>query len=205
MDCREALPLIHEYLDGDLGGERKEALRLHLKSCTACERLLCEFEQTEALMRALNRPETPSYLTSSIMSALPDVQSNRSFARWIRRHPALTAAAAFLIIMMSTFFSLWNQGTQLVVRGDDLDGIVLENGKVIIPRDKTMDGDLIVENGTVQVDGDLKGDLIVIDGQVALASTAHISGRINKVDRALDYVWFKLNEWFGGMLPQPQT
>jgi len=204
MNCREALPLIHEYLDGDLELERSEALQAHMRGCGDCTALFAEYERTEALVRVLERPEAPPGLAASIMAALPPARTNRSWARWMRRHPAATAAAAFLVVMVSSFLSLWNQGSQLVVRGDDLEGIVIEDGKVIVPADATMRGDLVVENGTVQVDGELEGDLIVIDGNVALASTAHISGRVNKVDRALDYIWFKLGEWFGGMLPAPQ-
>lgn len=204
MECREALPWIHEYLDGDLEPDRAEALRLHMRGCANCTAMFAEFERTEALVRALDEPAAPPHLSASIMAALPPMRSNRSWARWMRKHPAATAAAAFLLIMVSSFFSLWNQGSQLAVRGDDLEGIVIEDGKVIVPQGARMEGDLVVENGTVQVDGDLEGDLIVIDGNVALASTAHISGRVQEVDRALDYIWFKLGEWFGGMLPAPQ-
>ena len=206
MDCREALPLIHEYLDDDLEAEDASGLRQHLNDCRDCSALLRQYEQVEALARVLEKPKPPAGMTASIMAALPPERSRRSWSRWIRRHPAATAAAAFLFVMISSFLSLWNQGTQLAVRGDDLEGnIIIEEGRVIVPSDATVRGDLIVENGTVQVDGELEGDLTVIDGSVALASTAHISGRVTEVDRALDYIWFKLGEWFGAMLPAPQT
>jgi anti-sigma factor RsiW len=205
MECKEALPLIHEYLDGELERDRSAQLRLHLTDCTACTSRFRAYERTEALVRVLEKPEPPKDFTASIMAALPPVRSNRSWSRWLRRHPAAATAAAFLIIMVSSFLSLWNQGTQLAVRGDDLDGIVVEEGRVIIPSDATMEGDLVVENGTVQVDGDLRGNLVVIEGHVALASTAHISGQITQVDQAMDWIWFKISELFNGLLPQPQT
>ncbi|HZG86067.1 zf-HC2 domain-containing protein [Paenibacillus sp.] len=206
MDCKEALPLIHEYLDDDLEAERALALKQHLHDCSDCSALLRQYEQVEALARVLEKPRAPSGLTASIMASLPPERSSRSWSRWIRRHPAATAAAAFLFVMISSFLSLWNQGTQLAVRGDDLEGnIIIEEGRVIVPPDATVRGDLIVENGTVQVDGELEGNLTVIDGNVALASASHISGRITEVDRALDYIWYKLGEWFGAMLPAPQT
>src|SRR5690606_29938050 len=107
--------------------------------------------------------------------------------------------------MVGSFLSLWNQGTQLAVRGDDLDGIIVEEGSVVIPSNAKMRGKLEVENGTGRVDGDVESNVIVIDGKVALASTAHGSGRVTKVDQALDYVWYKLGEWFGALLPAPQT
>lgn len=205
MECKEALPLIHEYLDGDLMNDQSIRLKQHMKSCEACTARFRSYEQTEALVRVLDRPETPVDFTASIMAALPPARSNRRWSRWLRSHPAAATAAAFLIIMLSSFMSLWNQGTQLVVRGDNLDGIIVEDGRVIVPSSTTMDGDLIVENGMVQVEGDVRGDLVVIDGSVAMASTAHISGKITKVDQALDWIWFKVSELFTGMLGQPQT
>jgi anti-sigma factor RsiW len=202
MNCTEALPLIHEYVDGDLELDQSLALREHLSGCAPCTSRLQAYEKTEALVRVLPRPEPPAHLTSSIMASLPPVSSNRNWVRWIRRHPAATAAAAFLVIMVSSFLSLWNQGAQLAVRGDDLDGIVIEGHRVIVPSKETIDGDLIVEGGAVQVDGDVMGNLVVIDGSIAMASTAHISGNITQVDQALDWIWFKVSEWFGALLPQ---
>jgi len=201
MECSDALPLIHEYLDGDLAPEPAAELQSHLRACADCAALLREYERTEALARMLERPATPQGLTASIMAALPPQPRDRAWTRWIRRHPAATAAAAFIVIMVSSVLSLWNQGSQLVVRGDDLEGIVIEGNKVIVPSDSRMEGDLVVENGTVQVDGDVEGDLVVIDGNVALASTAHISGRITQVDQAIDWIWYKISEWTGAFGP----
>ncbi|MCI3918651.1 zf-HC2 domain-containing protein [Paenibacillus sp. TRM 82003] len=203
MNCKEALPLIHEYVDGDLVGDGAVGLRAHLKDCAACTSRLNSYEKTEALVRVLEKPEAPPDLSASIMAALPPNRS-RSLARWLRRHPAAATAAAFVIIMLSSMMSLWNQGTQLAVRGDDLEGIQIEGSHVIVPSNTTMTGDLVVENGTVQVDGDVEGNLTVIDGTVALASTAHISGHITEIDRALDWIWFKLNDWFQALSPAPQ-
>lgn len=205
MNCRDALPLMHEYFDGGLKDEEAYELRTHMNACPGCERRFRSYERTEALVRSLDRPEARPDLTASVMAALPPAARSRSWARWVRRHPAATAAAAFLIIMISSFLSLWNQGTQLTVRGDDPEGIVIEDGKVIVPKDARIRGDLVVENGTVQIDGELEGNLTVIDGKVLYASTAHISGRVIQVDRALDYIWFRLSEWFSFMLPAPQT
>lgn len=205
MNCKEALPLIHDYLDGELAKEQTGQLERHLAECAACAGLLRAFERTEAWIRSTDRTDVPAGLSAKVMLSLPPASGNRSLLRWMRRHPAAAAAAAFFVIMVSSFLSLWNQGTQLAVRGDDLEGIVIEGNKVIVPPEATVEGDLVVENGTVQVDGDLRGNLIVIDGTVALASTAHISGSITEVDRALDWIWFKVKEWIGAMLPEPNT
>jgi hypothetical protein len=48
--------------------------------------------------------------------------------------------------------------------------------------------------------GDLEGNLTVIDGNVIpLASTAHIAGEIKTIDRAVDWMWYKVSSWFGAL------
>ncbi|WP_199615057.1 zf-HC2 domain-containing protein [Paenibacillus alkalitolerans] len=204
MQCKEALPLMHDYLDGQLNATRQLELRYHLRDCPACSSRFRALEKTEALVKVLERPQTPDDLTAKIMANLPPAPVRRSWVSWVRRHPAATAAAAFLIVMISSFLSMWNQGTQLIVKGDDLDGVFIEGRNVIVPENSTMKGSLVVENGTVQVDGDVKGNLTVIDGKAVLASTAHISGQVTEVDRALDWIWYKFGEWYTLLVGQPQ-
>lgn len=206
MRCKDALRFIHEYLDGDLPSEQATILQQHLQECVACRSRLRMYEKTEALVRVLERPEAPTHLTASVLSALPKVSRKRGWAKWLRRYPAIAAVAAFLLIMMSSVLTLWNNGTQLVVRGDDLEGnIVIEGQRVIVPPGSSLAGNLVVENGTVQVDGDVLGDLTVIDGKIAMASTAHISGNIKQVDQALDWFWYKVSEWFQALTATVQT
>lgn len=51
MNCKEALPLIHEYLDGDLQGSDSRLLKEHLIACQACHALFKQLEKTDALVR----------------------------------------------------------------------------------------------------------------------------------------------------------
>ena len=53
MNCKEALPLIHEYLDGDLQGSDSRLLKEHLIACQACHALFKQLEKTDALVRML--------------------------------------------------------------------------------------------------------------------------------------------------------
>jgi cytoskeletal protein CcmA (bactofilin family) len=101
----------------------------------------------------------------------------------------------FAIVMFSSFFSLWNEDTDLVLRGD-LENLVIEGNQVYVPPQQVVHGNLVVENGSIQVDGTIEGNLIVIDGTYALASTARISGDIKIVDEALQWLWYKTNQFF---------
>ncbi|MNI01948.1 Anti-sigma-W factor RsiW [compost metagenome] len=62
-----------------------------------------------------------------------------------------------------------------------------------------MEGNLIVQSGKLKVEGDVKGNLVVIDGSLYMASTAHISGNVTQVDEALSWFWYKVNEFVGLM------
>jgi cytoskeletal protein CcmA (bactofilin family) len=89
---------------------------------------------------------------------------------------------------------MWNQGGELMVKGTDLQDVIIQGDTVIVPEGHTVNGNLIVQSGKLQVQGDVKGNLVVIDGSLNLASTAHISGQITQVDAALSWVWYKLGE-----------
>ncbi len=195
MSCKEALSWIHDYLDGGLDANQSHRLSMHLQVCPACSSQMHHWEKTEAFVHNLNPVGAPSGLNTKIMLSLPPVKRSPSWVLWIRKHPAATAAAIFLFLMLGSVLSLWNQGTELIVRGNDLEGIIIEDQRVIIPLGHVVHGDLVVEHGTVQVAGDVEGNVVVIDGKIALASTAHISGRITQVDQTLDWLWFKLKDW----------
>ncbi|MCS7464729.1 zf-HC2 domain-containing protein [Paenibacillus doosanensis] len=195
MDCREALPLMHEYLDGGLKGREALALKEHLLVCPACRERLKQLEKVEALVQAWPQQEVPSGLTERIMQALPPERRKQPWWLWVRRHPAASVAAVFVLVMMGSFISLWNEDTELLVKGSDLSSVVIKGDTVYVPEGKTVAGNLMVENGKVQVDGDIKGNIVVIDGTVAMASTAHISGQVTEIDQAFGWLWYKMNDW----------
>lgn len=94
--------------------------------------------------------------------------------------------------MLFSAWNFWNQNNEMVVKGNNLDQIVIEGNTVIVPEGKSIAGDLTIENGTAQVYGDVNGNLTVIDGQLYQASTAHISGQVKSIDQALDWFWYKI-------------
>jgi anti-sigma factor RsiW len=194
MKCKEALPLMHDYLDRDLSGPEALKLKEHLRLCTDCHALFKQLERTDALARALPPVGVPDDLTERIMNRLPQVKKRSAWTQWVRRHPAASVAAVFLAVMFGSFMSMWNQDGELMVKGTDLQDVVIQGDTVIVPAGHTVNGNLIVQSGKLQVQGEVKGNLVVIDGSLNLASTAHISGQITQVDEALSWVWYKLGE-----------
>ncbi|MFD0670822.1 zf-HC2 domain-containing protein [Cohnella sp. GCM10027633] len=196
MKCNVAVASIHEYLDGDLSRDDAKLLQQHLKGCEACSGRLDALEKTNAFVQSLPVEKAPSDLTDRIMKSLPKSRRPASWTSWVRRHPAVSAAAIFMVVMLSSFVAMWNQDRELSVSGD-LDHVIIEGNKVIVPAGEHVKGDLTVVNGIAQVDGELEGDLTVIDGSYTLASTAHIAGEIKEIDRAVDWIWYKVSSWFG--------
>lgn len=197
MECSKALPVMHDFLDGDLSTDLALELKKHLIACSACHHRFRELEQAGALLQhGLPQVPVPQGLTAKIMQGLPPESRKNGFALWIRRHPAASVAAIFVMVMFASYVSLWNEDTELMVKGSALSQVVIQDDKVIVPAGHTVEGDLLVENGVVEVEGEVRGNVVVIDGSVALASTAKVAGDVMMVDQALEWVWFKMNQWF---------
>src|SRR5690606_709974 len=114
----------------------------------------------------------------------------------VKRRPALTAALIFICVMAVSLFAFWETDQQLVIKGDHTDQLIIEGRTVIVPYGKTVHGDLIVKNGEIQVDGQIDGDLIVIDGTVQQASTENVTGKIRPVNEMIDRIWYTIGSWF---------
>jgi anti-sigma factor RsiW len=198
MKCNVAVVFMHDYLDGDLTREDTKQLQEHLIHCPSCSEHLEALSLTDALIRALPVEAAPLQFGDRIMKSMPKPRRPAAWTSWVRRHPAVSAAAIFMVVMLSSFVAMWNQEAQLSVTSPDMQHLVIEGNKVIVPAGQKVSGDLTVVNGNVEVLGDLEGNLTVIDGNLApLASTAHIAGQIKTIDRAVDWFWYKVSSFFG--------
>jgi len=203
MDCRMAVQFMHEYLDQELTRDRLAVLETHLRACPACRNRLEVLTGTEALIRsACTRREAlpPADLADRIVRSLPAAPRPRKWARWVRRHPAVTAACFFALVMLTSWLATWNQDDRLRVEaGPDAERLVIEGRTVIVPEGQKVSGDLVVANGTVRIDGEVDGNVTVIDGNVLLASSARIAGEIQEIDRAVDWLWYRVSALLNGL------
>lgn len=210
MNCNVAIVWMHDYLDGELPREDIVELKRHLLSCPACRSRFEQLEQTEsAMFRSIAAPSAESgydknaseQLTNRIMQQLPlkKGKTRNGFVRFIYRYPGVTAAAVFLLVMLGSFLTLWEEDAKLVVAGEDLQNVIIQGNTVIVPEDVHLTGNLTVENGRAEVLGEIDGNVTVIDGTLNLASTGHIAGQSRTIDQALDWFWFKVTQTFGGL------
>ena len=70
MNCEECLPLIEEYVDGELGDRVSEQIAAHLSTCQTCASEKAEFEREchEAIETRLNRPSSGFFVPSDIQN-----------------------------------------------------------------------------------------------------------------------------------------
>ncbi len=199
MECKQAASLMHDYLDNELPEEQALDLKSHLDRCVSCRTRLKELEQTDMLMFAAVKHSLPSAsddVLNQIMSNLPKKRRQQPWLGWVKRHPALTAAAMFLLVMLFSTLSIWKSDDQLVVKGADLDKVRIEGHTVIVPEGTAIAGDLTIENGNTEVYGEVEGNLTVIDGSLYQASTAKIAGDAKTIDQALDWIWYRITNTF---------
>jgi anti-sigma factor RsiW len=201
MNCKEAVKRMHDYFDGDLMDMDLVDLQKHMQACPACADRFRKLEQTVAFLRiGIEQMCAPEHVTTRIMLSLPPVQRKNAWSAWIRKHPAISVASVFLAVVAASYISLWNANTELVIRGDDLNALVIDGNTVHVPSGTKVNGDLYIENGTVQVDGEVSGNIVVVDGKIALASTAYISGEIQEVDELAEWLVFKMNQWMNSIV-----
>lgn len=208
MNCNVAIVWMHDYLDGELPREDIGTLKSHLLSCPACRSRFEQLQKTdaaafqtlEALKPAADYDKKASeHLTQRIMQQLPKKQKQRNrVVRFIYKYPGVTAAAVFVLVMLGSFFTMWEEDTKLIVAGEDLQQVIIEGNTVIVPEGAHLTGNLTVENGTAEVKGEVDGNVTVIDGSLNLASTGHIAGQSRTIDQALDWFWYKVTQTFGG-------
>lgn len=198
MTCHKYHRWMHEYLDGELPPENQRRLFAHLEECPECQKELRDLQKTILLLKGHAHVEAPDDFTMRVMSNLPKENKKDLLKRWMKRHPLFVAASLFIVLMASSLFSVWNQGSgQMTVSAPNIDQLVIQHDQnlVIVPDDVVVDGDLVIQHGSVEVRGEVKGDVLVTDGGVYLASTANIVGEVEKIDRFVKWAWFHIHRW----------
>lgn len=188
---------MHEYLDGDISHEHELELKNHLQSCVNCQRYMHELSDVIAFVKGAAHAEAPNNFANSVMARLPKENTHAGINRWLRQHPLLSAAALFLILMSSTLFANFNDEQQFSFTKQE--NVIVDGETVIIPEGQVVTGNLVVKNGDVRIDGQLDGNLTVINGTVInsskyMASTAVITGKTEEINQVFDWLWYKIKE-----------
>ncbi|WP_082235725.1 anti-sigma factor family protein [Halobacillus massiliensis] len=205
MDCKkEASVLMHKYLDGDLNTEEERRLRDHLQACPACQTHFHELKRSITLINNVDSLPAPDHFTAKVMSSLPKEKKRKSFMRTLQKHPFITAAAVFFLMMFTGILSVWEQDQQVTVSKQE--NLIIQEDTVIVPEGVTVQGDLVVRNGDLRIDGRIDGDVTLINGDLIteehngpLANgenyQAYASGEINEVNQVFEWMWYHTKEF----------
>ena len=194
---------MHDYLDGDLDVEKEKELKTHLQNCSECNQHFHELEKAVCLVQSTSHISAPSNFTQSVLSNLPKEKKSISISRWFRAHPLLVAASIFLLLMGGSFISGWQDDNKLSFSNQP--NLLIENNTVIVPQGERIDGDVVVRNGNLQVNGEVKGNVIVINGEILngenyLASAGNVTGEIQEINELFEYMWFTIKDTFSKAL-----
>ncbi|RDU34869.1 anti-sigma factor [Neobacillus piezotolerans] len=193
MNCpEEIIVYMHEYLDDDLDPEHEQVLKDHLGTCKACQTVFHEMKKTVALIRSTANVHAPDNFTQSVMAKLPKEKKKIGMQRWMKRHPFVTAAAVFIFLMAGSLFSAWDSDREFSTT--NAGQVVVKDHTVIVPAGKVVKGDLIVKNGDIKIEGEVQGNVTVINGEQYLASAGNVTGKIEEVDRAFDWIWYHIKK-----------
>ncbi|MBA4537842.1 anti-sigma factor [Bacillus aquiflavi] len=193
MKCpTKVVQYMHEYLDEELSAEKEKILREYLQKCPDCQTHLHELKKSIALVQSTSNVQAPSGFTANVMKKLPKEKKKIGIQRWFRHHPFLTAAALFIILMGGSIFSIWNEDQQFSVSKQP--NLIVENDIVIVPEGEVIKGDIVVRNGTLKIEGEVQGNVTIINGEKYLASAGNVSGEIKEVNELFDWVWYNIKK-----------
>ena len=190
---------MHAYLDGDISDDGKRELNEHIDNCPECKELMADLSEPINLIGNAAQLKAPADFVNGVMARLPKEKSQAGIQRWLRSHPILAAAAMFCILMSVSVFSSFGNDQQFsVTKQPDL---VVVGENVLVPEGEIVKGDIIVENGKLRVEGEVDGSITIINGSKYMASTAVVTGEIETIDKAFDWLWYKIKKTAQDILP----
>ena len=202
MKCdKEVFSLIHKYFDEEITESERVFLNDHLKDCEDCRAHMNQLKKSIAFIQSASHIETPANFTNFVMSSLPQQKPSVGWKHWVRKHPIFVAASIFIIFMASSTVSMWvDGGDQLSVSGQANLIIDKERNVVVVPEGEIVEGDLLIKNGSIQIDGQVNGNITVINGQKYMASAGQVAGNIEEINKGLDWLWYNVKSFFADVI-----
>ncbi|MBB4825240.1 anti-sigma factor RsiW [Sporosarcina luteola] len=197
--CRESMiHYMHAYLDGDISREEERKLKEHLTECPSCKEMMDELQSAVSFLQLAEPVKAPEGFVSGVMDRLPKEKPKAGIHRLLRRHPLIAAAAMFVVLMSATLFSSYSNQHFSVTKQPNL---VIEGETVVVPAGETVKGDIVVKNGNIRIEGEVDGNVTVINGSKYMASTAVVTGKSEEIDKAFDWLWYNIKTTVKGFFP----
>lgn len=183
---------MHEYLDGDISREHEHELKKHLQECHKCKEHMHELNDTVAFIKSAAHVTAPIGLEQKIMNRLPKRKSMAGIQKWFRRHPFIVAAAVFMLFMSAGVFGTMPHEDQFSVTKQP--NLIVDGQTVIVPKGEVVEGDIVVRNGDIVIEGQVEGNVTVINGKY-MASTLVVTGQIEEIDQTFELIWYEIKSY----------
>ncbi|MBB6451370.1 anti-sigma factor RsiW [Geomicrobium halophilum] len=190
MECFVSVNDIRRYFDGEMKQEERDQFYLHLPDCIKCQEHFEEVKKTIALTQSASHIEAPPAFTSKVMDNLPHKKPRRRWKTWIHNHPLIVAALVCFIFSSIVFWLIWIGSDEVTISGEGNVEVIRETNTVLVPEGEMIEGDLVVRNGNVDVQGEVHGDLTVIHGE--MSTTGQVTGDVEEINQMLAWIWYEI-------------
>lgn len=201
MACsKEKQTLIHKYLDEEMTLLEQKQFEQHIMSCDECDAHLRELRKTVAIIQSASHFEAPANLTENVMKQLPKQSKSQTWKNWVRKHPFIIAAATFFLVFAISLSASFTDDKEITVQGDGRFIVDEDRGVVVIPEGESVSGNLTVRNGDVEIEGEVTGNITVINGEHLMASADQVSGDIQEINQVMHWLWYETRSFFSDVL-----
>ncbi len=196
--CNERyVEYMHDYLDGDISHDHEKELKQHLKSCADCQQHMHELSDSIAFIKSAAHITAPLHFETRVMQRLPKRKNTAGIQKWLRRHPIIVAAAVFVLFMSATLVGSYSNDTQFSVTKQP--NLIVEGQTVTVPEGEVVKGDIVVKNGDIVIEGEVDGNVTVINGKY-MASSAVVTGQVEEIDQAFEWLWYEMKQMFNSFI-----
>ena len=101
LNCKKALDLLNEYIDGELGANDTEFVRSHIEKCPECKKSYEELKELENIL-ASSAETAPSALYDRVMDEVRAEKSAVKKPFIIRKWSMVAVAAVICLSILST-------------------------------------------------------------------------------------------------------
>jgi hypothetical protein len=189
MSCQdERYEQIHRYLDEELSPEEAAEFKAHLTACAACRIDFEELHEAQRRLQHLEWVKAPHLFTESLLDRLDSspIRKRRNWRVPLMKYSGI-AAAAMLVLGTGIMVA---QPNDFTLQAQNTSGLIVADGKVIVPEGSVYNGDLLIQNGDIEVRGKVNGNVTAYNGRVYRAASADISGETAEVDQLLEKIVF---------------
>lgn len=187
------IQLMNHHLDGDTSPSEEQQLKEYLESCEDCREQYQALSKTVAFIQSVSHIQAPPNFVQTTMERLPKEKQRAGVQRWLRKHPMLAAAALFCVLMSTALFTNFNNEQQFSFTNQP--NLVIEGQTVVVPEGQTVVGDMTIRNGDLRVEGELEGNVTIVNGEY-MASSGVITGEIEEIDQAFEWLWYTIKNGF---------